>query len=315
MRHLTFSPTPITKLNYFSTLFDCNIFAKRDDLFTEAGGGNKSRMLQYILADVNKDNFDVLVTAGGPCSNFNRACALMCAKLGVPMHLIEYTDVPEEFDNSLNYYICKLANIRKTRCEKSKVPGTIKSIVDFYSNNKKKIKHIYGGGKSLEGIYSYYDAVAELKSQIDNIDYVFVSCGTGTTLTGICAGMQEHYANSHVHAISVARSYIVEKQTLDEDMNLLNEYLKGTYTFNNMTFHEEYLCGGYGCTTLELLNCIQVCITKEGMIVDPCYSGKSFYGMCEIIKNNPEIFKDKNVLYWNTGGIFNLLSMRNLYGV
>ena len=47
--------------------------AKRDDLFSEACGGNKARMLQYILADVNKDTCDVLITAGGPCSNFNRA--------------------------------------------------------------------------------------------------------------------------------------------------------------------------------------------------------------------------------------------------
>ena len=130
MKHLEYSPTPVTQLSYFSKKLGCNILCKRDDLFAEAGGGNKARMLQYILADVSPQNFDVLVTAGGPCSNFNRACALMCAKLGIPMHLVEYTDMPEEFETSLNYYLCNLAGIRKTRCDKSNVPTTIKQVLE-----------------------------------------------------------------------------------------------------------------------------------------------------------------------------------------
>ena len=129
MNHLPFISTPVTPLRYYSRKYNCAIIAKRDDLFLEAGSGSKARMLQYILADINSENCDVLVTAGGPCSNFNRACALMCAKIGVSMHLIEYTDMPEEFETSLNYYLCELAGIRKTRCEKTNVPSTIKSVI------------------------------------------------------------------------------------------------------------------------------------------------------------------------------------------
>ena len=311
MKHLDFSPTPISKLSFFSQKLKCNIFAKRDDLFTEAGGGSKARMLQYILADVNSSNTNVLITAGGPCSNFNRACALMCAKIGVPMHLIEYTDMPEEFNTSLNYFLCNLADIRKTRCEKNNVPSTIKEVVQSYQGQN--VKTIYGGGKSLEGIYSYYDAVYELSNQIENIDHVFVSCGTGTTLTGICAGMNKFFPNAQVHAISVARTFEVEKPTLEDDMKILNTHLGSSCNFDNMKFYEEYLCGGYDHVTPELLSIIKECISKEGMIVDPCYSGKSLYGMNEIIKMNMDEYKGKNVVYWNTGGIINLLSMKDEY--
>lgn len=311
MLHLDFSPTPISKLDYYSRKFECNILSKRDDLFSEAGGGSKARMLQYILADVNSSNCDVLVTAGGPCSNFNRACALMCAKLGVPMHLVEYTDMPEEFNTSLNYFLCNLADIRKTRCDKNNVPSTIKKVVQSYQDQN--VKTIYGGGKSLEGIYSYYDAVYELSNQIETIDHVFVSCGTGTTLTGICAGMNKFFPNAQVHAISVARTFEVEKPTLEDDMKILNTHLGSSYDFDNMKFYEEYLCGGYDHTTPELLSIIKECISKEGMIVDPCYSGKSLYGMNEIIKMNMDEYKGKNVVYWNTGGIINLLSMKDEY--
>ena len=229
MVHLDFLPTPISKLDYYSRKLECNIFCKRDDLFAEAGGGNKARMLQYILAEVNPLNCDVLVTAGGPCSNFNRACALMCAKLGVPMHLVEYTDMPEEFNTSLNYFLCNLADIRKTRCDKNNVPSTIKKVVQSYQDQN--VKTIYGGGKSLEGIYSYYDAVYELSNQIETIDHVFVSCGTGTTLTGICAGMNKFFPNAQVHAISVARTFEVEKPTLEDDMKMF--YYRGLREWKN----------------------------------------------------------------------------------
>lgn len=180
MKHLDFLPTPVSSLKYYSDKFSCNIKAKRDDLFTEACGGNKARMLQYILADVNKDTCDVVITAGGPCSNFNRACALMCAKQGVKMHLVEYTDKLDEFDTSLNYFLCNLVGITKTRCLKSRVPETIKNVVESYKGQR--VKLIYGGGKSLEGIYAYYEAVAELKQQVGRIDHLFISCGTGKHL-------------------------------------------------------------------------------------------------------------------------------------
>lgn len=312
MKHFDFSATPVTKLPYFSKKFEINLVSKRDDLFAEAGGGSKARMLQYILADVTPENCDVLVTAGGPCSNFNRACALMCAKIGIPMHLIEYTDEPEEWE-SLNYFICNLVGIRKTRCEKTNVVETIKRVIDKYKSQGMKVKNVYGGGRSIEGLYAYYDAVQELKEQLNNIDYLFVACGTGTTLTGICAGMQKWFPNAKIHAISTARTYEAELQTLEEDMIFLNNYLKKDYNFLNMSFHEEYLCGGYGKTTSEELYKIRECISNEGMIVDPCYSGKAFYGMVDMIINERDKFKGKKIVFWNTGGIFNLLSMRNKY--
>ena len=308
MNHLEFSPTPITKLPFFSKKLGCNILVKRDDLFADAGGGSKARMLQYILADINRTNTDVLVTAGGPCSNFNRACALMCAKIGVPMHLVEYTDMPEEFDTSLNYYLCNLAGIRKTRCKKTDVPSAIKQVVDSYQG--KKVKLVYGGGKSLEGIYAYYDAVVELSKQIECIDHLFITCGTGTTLTGVCAGMKKYYPNAHIHAISVARTYDVEKATLDDDMNILNTYLKSSYDFSNMSFYEDYLCGGYDLTSPELLVSIKDCISNEGIIVDPIYTGKTFWGMTEIINHSNNLYRGKNIVFWNTGGLFNLLSSK-----
>lgn len=314
MRHLDFTPTPVSSLPYFSKKLNCNLLCKRDDLFAEAGGGSKARMLQYILADVSRNNCDVLVTAGGPCSNFNRACSLMCAKLGFPMHLIEYTDNSDEW-KSLNYYLCKLAGIKTTRCDKSIVPQTIKLVMDLYSSAGKKAKNVYGGGKSLEGIFAYYEAVNELCQQVSDLDYVFLACGTGTTLTGVCAGVQHFFSNAKVVAISTARTYEQERTVLEEDMQLLNSYLNTNYTFENLIFLDKYLCGGYALYSEELFETVKECISHEGMIVDPTYSGKAFWGMVNEISANPIQFNGKNVLFWNTGGIMNLLSTKDDYKV
>jgi 1-aminocyclopropane-1-carboxylate deaminase/D-cysteine desulfhydrase-like pyridoxal-dependent ACC family enzyme len=280
-------------------------------LFSEAGGGSKARMLQYIMNDVSRSTYDVVVTAGGPCSNFNRACALMCAKIGVKMHLVEYTDELEEYDTSLNYFICNLADIRKTRCNRTVVAQTIESVIADYKAQGLRVKFIYGGGRTIEGIYAYYKAVEEFAHQCDTVDDVFLACGTGTTLTGICAGFQKFFPNAKIHAISTARRWEVEKPVLDEDMEMLNGLIRSTFTFDNLTFYDGYLCGGYDKATPELLDTIKECISREGMIIDPCYSGKAFYGMTQVIEANRKSFEEHKVLFWNTGGIFNLLSQKD----
>lgn len=309
MDKLSFTATPVTRLPYYSEMFGVNMLCKRDDLFMKAGGGSKARMLQYILANVNSNNCDILLTAGGPCSNFNRACALMCASLGIQMHLIEYTDNLVEFETSLNYYVCKLSGIKTTRCLKSQVVETIKQELEKYKATSKRVKYIYGGGKSLEGIFAYYEAVKELFNEHINIDHLFIACGTGTTLTGICAGMHKYFPNAKVHAISTARTYTDEKPVLDDDMNLLNDYLQTTYNFTNLEFYDDFLCGGYAKYNDNLFSTIKECISKEGMIIDPTYSGKAFWGMKNILSNSDK-FRGQNILFWNTGGIFNLLSTK-----
>ncbi len=307
MQHLPFVETPITPLPYFSQKLGVELWCKRDDLFTEAGGGNKARMLQYILAGVSPLSADVVLTAGGPSSNFNRACALMCAKLGVPMHLIEYTDEAHEFDTSLNYFLCRLSGVRTTRCDKKNVAETIETVRQNYCRQGQRVKFIYGGGKSIEGVYAYYEAIRELHAQLPHVDDLYVACGTGTTLTGICAGMQRYYPHATVHAISTARLYAQEEGVLKEDMQMLNAYLGTQYSFANLKFTEDFLCGGYGEYTQGLLDAIRESATHEGMLIDPTYSGKAFWGMCEQIARAGDSC-GKRILFWNTGGVMNLLS-------
>ncbi len=315
MNHLDFRVTPLNKLKYWSKKWGVELLCKRDDLFEQAGGGSKARMLQYILYQLVEEKIDVLITAGGPCSNYNRAAALLCAQYGIKMKLISYTDFQNEYETSLNHFLVKLAGVDIIHCKKTEVPQTIQKVIEEVKSTGLSYRYLYGGGKSLEGVFAYYDAVKELHNQYsDRLDAVFVACGTGTTLTGICAGMQEYFPNTIVHAISVARSYENELIVLNEDMQYLNTHLNTNYDFSNLCFHDEFLLGGYGKTSLKELDIIRECISKEGMLIDPVYSGKAFYGMSELLPAMTKTNDTKlSVLFWNTGGIFNLLSTLKIY--
>lgn len=110
MNHLDFSPTPIHKLDFYCRKWGMDVWCKRDDLFVKAGGGSKARILQYILSPFVEDGIEVFITAGGPCSNFNRAAALMCAELGIKLKLVSYTEDISEYNISLNHFITGLTD-------------------------------------------------------------------------------------------------------------------------------------------------------------------------------------------------------------
>lgn len=307
MEHLSFNATPITPLPYFSEKYNVELLAKRDDLFSSALGGSKARMLQYILYPLLSGGAKTIVTAGGPCSNFNRALSLLCASYGLKMILVSYTDEPEEYETSLKNFIVSQTNCEYVFCKKTEVPKTIEKVLK--QCDKATTRFIYGGGKSLQGVFAYYDAVKELKTQTDHIDELFVACGTGTTLTGICAGMQKYFPKAKVHGISVARTYEAELPVLTSDMEILNQYLHEKFDFSNLVFHDDFLNGGYSKTSPEELRTIQECISHEGLIIDPTYAGKAFWGMTSILEKRD--YKNKKILFWNTGGLMNLLSQKD----
>ncbi|MCM1291716.1 MAG: pyridoxal-phosphate dependent enzyme [Bacteroides sp.] len=313
MKHLPYDATPVDALCYHSIDYKRGgVIVKRDDNFGKNGGGSKARMLQYIFGEINSSNCEVLVTAGGPCSNFNRACALLCAQLGIRMHLVAYTEHEEEFSKSENYFICQIANVIITKCNKHDVVQTIASVMQDYEERGIKVKNVYGGGRSIEGIYAYYDAVRELKGQIGDqkLDRIFVACGTGTTASGILAGCQKYLPDTKVYAISVARKKEVEIPIIEENLTWLNSYLHSSYNTRNLVFRDDYISGEYGATTTDLINFIKDFTSQTGILVDPIYTGKALFGMYDILRHTD--YRGMN-LFWHTGAIYTLLSNRDRF--
>lgn len=302
MKHFDFSSTPITKLESLSKLYGCNVLMKRDDLFEYGGGGSKARMLQYILYKAKSVNANYILTAGGPFSNFNRALALMAEKHNLKMRLVLYDKNKHINKYSLNRRLLDLCNVEIVECEPENVIEQIEIETEGLKRAGFKTFYIWGGGKSIEGVTAYKDAYDEILKTLTP-DYIFTALGTGTTFSGLLIGNSCKYEKLEIIGISVARSKAMAADTV---LQILNDYNSSLDMLKcNGKIVDDYLLGGYGCVNEELESFIKIFIQQEGIIVDSIYVGKALFGMCQHIEKYKSEITGKNIVFLNTGGLYN----------
>ena len=309
MNHLPYQKTDIDEI--YIPEKTIKILCKRDDRFYGGYGGSKARMLKYILFPIKEKGTELILTAGGPCSNFNRALSVYCAEMNIRLRIISYTDHSEQYESSLNYHITRLMGAEYVYCDKNSVSAMVQKEKEKLEGERCQYEFIYGGAEgNIAGINAYYDAVAELKEQVEDIKYIFIPCGTGTTTSGICAGLQDFFPDAKVHAISIARDWRAERSVLEKNILQLNEQTGKKYTLDNLVFHDEFLSGGYSHSSEQIEWAISEVARVSGMILDPIYSGKAFWGMMKVLEDMGEtiIRSNGDILFWNTGGMINYLS-------
>lgn len=284
----------------------------RDDIFPFIGGGSKARKAIAYEKFLKENGYNAVVTCGGIQSNHNRAMALMCARNGWKCHLcIQGTE--ERFKaekgnallNRLSGAICEIIKPEDTAIAMDRAMNRLKQ--EGYNPY-----YVIGGGHNLPGGTCFVDAVIDLKRQCDEIgykpDYVFLASGTGSTQAGIVVGLDiVGWSNVKCIGISVARQKERGTQVVAEFANMLAEHygMEKDYS-NSILFNTDYLCGGYEKYTPEMEEFLLETTRKTGLVFDTTYSGKAFYGMMDMIKNTSEM-QNKNILFWHTGGIMNLM--------
>jgi 1-aminocyclopropane-1-carboxylate deaminase/D-cysteine desulfhydrase-like pyridoxal-dependent ACC family enzyme len=334
MRHFPFIETPVEYLPTVSKKHENYIYVKRDDTFHCAGGGNKARKLQYILYKAQQEGCNAVVTAGDINSNHNRATALMCAKLHVKVKLIIHNDHPEKEEYSINSFLSRLCGAELIYCSKSDVAETMDKAMFDFKKKKYSPYYIWGGGHCLEGSFAYYDAIKNLKKQITFIpDYVFLASGTGTTHAGIYVGMKHFFPTSKVVGISISRDTQRGTDEIYKSIVELERYLKFQETDKeSIIFIDDFVGNGYELIYDDEILCIKQIMHDEGLILDPTYTGKAFYGMLNLCSSSPPVPSSdiltiaktrktftcplpvsKNILFWHTGGIFNLCSNKEYF--
>ena len=275
----------------------------RDDLFPQVGGGGKARKAAYYEKLLKEQGFNAVVTCGGIQSNHNRAIALMAARNGWKCHLC-IQGSPERFNAEKgNALICRKSG---AECELIAPEDTAVAMDRAMESLRKEgynPYYIHGGGHDLPGGTCFVDAVKELKKP----DYIFHASGTGSTQAGIVVGCDiTGWNDVKVIGISVARQYERGKQVIAEFANMLGEHYGLMKDFTNEIFFcTDYLCGGYEKYTPEMASFLDDAMRQTGLVFDTTYSGKGFYGMMEILKE--EQLKEKNILFWHTGGLMNIM--------
>ena len=307
--NLGFFPTPVHKLNNLSKEYpDYNLFIKRDDQTGLSFGGNKTRKLEYLFKDALDKRFDSVITIGAPQSNHCRQTAGGASQLGLECHLLLRGTEPE-FCNG-NLLLDKMLGAHIHWFDKDKLLESQKLLTEKLISEGKKPYLIPIGGSNELGSIAFVRAILELKDQLKeqklNIDYiVFASCSGGTH-SGMVLGKKIYNSEPEIIGISIEKdfdpdntlqSHIIDisnkaSELLDSKIKISKEDVKLIDGYNE---------AGYSIVTKQEIDAISILAKKEGLFLDPVYTGRAFAGLTDMMKKS-YFKKDSNILFWHTGG-------------
>jgi D-cysteine desulfhydrase len=316
------TPTPLTLMSRLSEqLGGPRIWLKRDDKTGSDVSGNKIRKLEFCLAKAMNDGCDTVITIGGIQSNHCRATALLCAELGLKCHLILRGNAEERaaapdgnllLDYLAGAEISFYSHAEFQRCG----DDIIAQWEQHYRDQKRKAYTIPIGASDGVGLWGYIKACEELSEDFKahNISpgYIVCAMGSGGTLGGLIAGNALYQLNSTVVGINVCddKAYFINK--VKQDLKQWQEWYSQTLDVESLAINiiDGYVGEGYAKASPVIFETIKNIASMEGVVFDPVYTGKAFYGLLDQIKQG---YFDhcKDVVFIHTGGIFGLFAQRD----
>ena len=319
--------TPIHKLHNLSNKYRVNIYIKRDDLTGFAMGGNKTRKLDYLLKDAIINDCTVLLTYGGSQTNHGRLTAATAARYGLKCGII--MDGPAPKKASGNLILDKMMGADLFFMDDTDFKGepkeiykkkykelfdkTTDKVIKSYESNGEKVYVIPLGGSSAVGAAGYVMAVKEIKKQLEdmniNMDYVFTGFGSAGTYGGLYLGSKYFNAGFTPVGVLVSHQKDEDIQNRVKFINETNEFLElgVNVTLDDMWIEKDYVGIGYNVPDSLTRKYVYMMAREEAIILDPCYTGKTFRAMIDMIENG-RIKKGSNVMLLHTGGAPGLFS-------
>ncbi|MBR3393020.1 MAG: D-cysteine desulfhydrase family protein [Firmicutes bacterium] len=304
-------PTPVYQLKNVSRELGKNIWIKRDDYTGVEMSGNKVRKLEYSIAQALKEGADVLITAGGIQSNHARATAAAAARLGLKSHLVlEISAAPKAEGN---YLLDQMFGAEITLLNENEgitFAEKFQEIAEEYRKAGLKPYIIPVGASNGIGNFGYLNAVKEIAEQEKKLgvsfDAIVCATGSGGTYSGLYLGNKLFDRNKKIVGITVCdnKEYFTKVcgTIVDETLSLLGEDPDPDKDF---TFIDGYKGLGYAISKPDELKFIAEIAAKEGIVLDPVYTGKAFYGLYNEVKKGT-FDSCENILFIHTGGQYGL---------
>ncbi len=309
--HLAQLPTPLEPLKSLSRELDGpDIYVKRDDCTGLAGGGNKTRKLEFLVADAIRQGADTLVTVGATQSNHVRQSIAAAAKTGLRIEVLLEQRMLRDDDYAANGNVMldHLMGGIVHHCgmvEDLNVAG--EELASTLRVAGRQVYFIPAGGSSVVGTLGYSGCATEILAQADDmglqIDTIVVASGSQGTQAGLLVGLANSNAAIPVHGISVGR-------TRDELESKVFALARDTAEFARVTApinRETVICDdsvvgeGYGQPTDAMIEAVTLCARLEGLLLDPVYTGKAMSGL--IAKIRAGLYKKgQSVVFVHTGG-------------
>jgi len=304
--------TPIEKLSKLTEILGgATIYIKRDDLLGLTGGGNKTRKLEFVIADALQKGCDTIITCGAPQSNHCRLTLSAAIKEGLKCRMVIEERVPGSFDENAsgNYFLFRLMGVDKIKVVQkgSDEVAEMQKMADEAAAEGLNPYIIDGSNASALSALGYVACAQEITAQTFDmgvhIDYIISASGSGGThgglVTGLCA------LNSTIETIGIN-----VRREKDAQEKKVNKVVTDTISFlglsmdppeNLVVCNDDYFPPGYSRPNPEMVEAVKLLASLEGILLDPVYTGKSMAGLIGLVRKG-NIKKDKNVLFIHTGG-------------
>jgi len=318
--HLSTPLEPMTNLS--KHLGGPNIWIKRDDCTGLAGGGNKTRKLEFLMGDAIEKGADVIITQGATQSNHARQTAAIATKLGMECHiLLEDRTGSESVDYNHNGNV--LMN-QLFGASLSKYPGgtdmnaAMEDVAETLRAEGKKPYIVPGGGSNPIGALGYVNAALELLTQANDmglrIDRVVHATGSAGTQAGLVTGLAASNSLIPVLGIGVRVPQDTQEANVFRLAEKTAEHLgiPGAVKREDVVANCNYVGEGYGIPTASGLEAIDLFARHESILLDPVYSAKGAAGLIDLIRKG-EFGKDENIVFLHTGGSQALYGYREAF--
>ena len=309
---LTRLPTSCERLNNLTqALGGPDIYIKRDDVMDIAAGGNKTRKLEYALAQALERDAKAVVTQGGLQSNHVRQTVSAANKLGLESHVVLSNPVPEMKDqlmSSGNYLMDQLMGAEIYYAEEGRGPVVEKVLADL-SDAGKQPYNIPAGASNGIGSLGYVNAARELVEQWNGMgiqpSHIFTASGSCGTQAGLVLGLR-YFGNTETKVVGISVSSPADalKTRVREVVNMIEAEsgISGSLVSDeDIIVFDQFYGDGYGRPSEAGVAAIKQVAEQEGILLDPVYTGKCMSAMMALIQEN-QIDNPRDLVFLHTGG-------------
>jgi D-cysteine desulfhydrase len=296
-------PTPIEELRRLSAhLGGPRLFVKRDDLTGLAFGGNKTRKLEFLVAEALDQGAKMLITGGAAQSNHCRQTAAAAAKFGLECMLVLSGPRPEQ--PSANLLLVHLFDADVVWVEsRDERDAKLEEIHETARAAGRKPYLVPYGGSSPTGALGYAFAVEEFMAQGLRADWMVFASSSGGTQAGLVLGQRAFGYAGQVLGISIDEPEAVLQARAAEIASAASGKLGERIVFDPaaVLVNADYCGAGYGVFGPGEKNAAELFAEYEGLLLDPVYTGRAAAGMIDLIRKG-YFQKDETILFWHTGG-------------
>ena len=312
-------PTPLQEMPRLTEeLGGPKLLIKRDDMTGLAMGGNKTRKLEFLMADAKSKGADVIITGAGLQSNWSTQTAAAALRCGMKTIVCSAGPKdkykPEEYGGNMLLHYILGADVRVFPVGFKELYETV--FVEVAEEMRKKGLTPYiakFAGSTPIGTLGYINAILELTNQATingtEINYLVTGCGSGGTQAGLILGAKALNTGIKVIGVSVSPADKAAMITplVNETAKMLDVNL--SIKPEEVTVFDDYIGEGYGAIYKDVVDTIELVARTEGIFLDPVYTGKTMTGLIDLIKKGYFTKKD-TVVFLHTGGQTALFSFK-----